>query len=116
MEKVKDILESLGYERNATEYMYNGMTGQKLRIPIFIGPTYYQRLNCAMDGCFGAADKVDALCLLAVHEVEGPEVVHGSLCLRPSAEERDFICRAPTASKSYHEMYTVHYTRRSLDL
>ena len=45
IEKVKDILESLGYERNATEYMYNGMTGQRLRIPIFIGPTYYQRLK-----------------------------------------------------------------------
>lgn len=45
IEKVKDMLESLGYERNATEYMYNGMTGQKLRIPIFIGPTYYQRLK-----------------------------------------------------------------------
>jgi hypothetical protein len=45
IEKVKDMLESLGYERNATEYMYNGMTGQRLRIPIFIGPTYYQRLK-----------------------------------------------------------------------
>ena len=45
IEKIKDMLESLGYERNATEYMYNGMTGQRLRIPIFIGPTYYQRLK-----------------------------------------------------------------------
>lgn len=45
IEKVKDMLESLGYERNATEYLYNGMTGQRLRIPIFIGPTYYQRLK-----------------------------------------------------------------------
>ena len=45
IEKVKDMLESLGYERNATEYLYNGMTGERLRIPIFIGPTYYQRLK-----------------------------------------------------------------------
>lgn len=45
IEKVKDMLENLGYERNATEFMYNGMTGQRLRIPIFIGPTYYQRLK-----------------------------------------------------------------------
>lgn len=45
IEKVKDMLESLGYERNATEYMYNGMTGQRMKIPIFIGPTYYQRLK-----------------------------------------------------------------------
>lgn len=45
IEKVKDMLENLGYERNATEYLYNGMTGQRLQIPIFIGPTYYQRLK-----------------------------------------------------------------------
>lgn len=45
IEKIKDILESLGYERNATEYLYNGITGERLRIPIFIGPTYYQRLK-----------------------------------------------------------------------
>jgi DNA-directed RNA polymerase II subunit RPB2 len=45
IEKVKDELEKLGYERNATEYMYCGFTGQKLKIPIFIGPTYYQRLK-----------------------------------------------------------------------
>lgn len=45
IEKVKDELEKLGYERNATETMYCGLTGQKLKIPIFIGPTYYQRLK-----------------------------------------------------------------------
>jgi hypothetical protein len=45
IEKVKDQLEKLGYERNATETMYCGLTGQKLKIPIFIGPTYYQRLK-----------------------------------------------------------------------
>ncbi len=45
IEKVKDELENLGYERNATEYVYCGLTGQRLKIPIFIGPTYYQRLK-----------------------------------------------------------------------
>jgi DNA-directed RNA polymerase II subunit RPB2 len=45
VEQMKDELEKLGYERNSTEYMYNGMTGQRLRVPIFIGPTYYQRLK-----------------------------------------------------------------------
>jgi hypothetical protein len=45
LEQVKDELEKLGYERNATEYMYSGLTGQKLKMPIFIGPTYYQRLK-----------------------------------------------------------------------
>lgn len=45
IEKIKDILEEHGYERNATEYLYNGMTGQKMHVPIYIGPTYYQRLK-----------------------------------------------------------------------
>ena len=45
LEKAKDELESLGYHRDCTEYMYNGMTGQRMKIPIFIGPTYYQRLK-----------------------------------------------------------------------
>lgn len=45
IEKIKDILEKYGYERNATEYLYNGMTGQKMHVPIYIGPTYYQRLK-----------------------------------------------------------------------
>lgn len=45
IEKIKDILQEYGYERNATEYLYNGMTGHKMHVPIFIGPTYYQRLK-----------------------------------------------------------------------
>ncbi len=45
VESIKNELEKLGYERNCTEYCYNGMTGQRLRIPMFIGPTYYQRLK-----------------------------------------------------------------------
>jgi len=45
LEAVKDILEKLGYERNACEYLYNGMTGKKMSTMIFIGPTYYQRLK-----------------------------------------------------------------------
>ena len=45
IEKLKDILEAYGYERNAYEYLYNGMTGKKMKTMIFIGPTYYQRLK-----------------------------------------------------------------------
>lgn len=45
LEKVKDILESHGYNRNGYEYLYNGMTGRKMKSQIFIGPTYYQRLK-----------------------------------------------------------------------
>lgn len=45
IDAIKDELEKLGYERNGSEYMYNGMTGQKMKSIIFIGPTYYQRLK-----------------------------------------------------------------------
>jgi len=42
---IKGKLKSLGYREDCTEYMRNGMTGKKMNIPIFIGPTYYQRLK-----------------------------------------------------------------------
>jgi DNA-directed RNA polymerase II subunit RPB2 len=45
IDQIKDILEGLGYERNGNEYLYNGMTGRKMRTMIFMGPTYYQRLK-----------------------------------------------------------------------
>lgn len=44
-EAIKVALEKLGYERNGYEYLYNGMTGEKLKVMICIGPTYYQRLK-----------------------------------------------------------------------
>ena len=45
IESVKDVLEQMGYHREGTEYLYNGMNGAKLKHMIFIGPTYYQRLK-----------------------------------------------------------------------
>jgi DNA-directed RNA polymerase II subunit RPB2 len=45
IEAIKDRLEELGYNRNGTEYLYNGMTGKRMKVMIFIGPTYYQRLT-----------------------------------------------------------------------
>lgn len=45
VESIKDELEKLGYERNGSEYLYNGMTGIKMKSMIFICPTFYQRLK-----------------------------------------------------------------------
>lgn len=45
IEDVKKQLEELGYNQNGVEEMYNGFTGRKMNIPIFIGPTYYCRLK-----------------------------------------------------------------------
>ena len=43
--KLGDLLETLGFQRHCDEVMYNGRTGEQLKVPIFIGPTYYQRLK-----------------------------------------------------------------------
>lgn len=45
IEEIKDKLESHGFHRDGVETMYNGMTGEKLKVMIFIGPTYYHRLK-----------------------------------------------------------------------
>lgn len=43
--QVPEILKKLGYEQYGTETMYNGITGQKMKAKIFIGPVYYLRLK-----------------------------------------------------------------------
>lgn len=45
IESIKKELEENGCEGDGTEYLYNGMTGEKIKSKIFIGPTYYQRLK-----------------------------------------------------------------------
>ena len=49
IEKIGDILQSLGYERNCDELLYNGRTGEQMKVKIFMGPTYYQRLKHMVD-------------------------------------------------------------------
>lgn len=47
--QIEDIANVLKMYYNFNEYgdeiMYNGMTGKQLKVKIFIGPTYYQRLK-----------------------------------------------------------------------
>lgn len=45
---IKDIckhLQDLGFESKGNEILYNGMTGEQIETPIFIGPAFYQRLK-----------------------------------------------------------------------
>ena len=49
VEKIGNILQSLGYERNCDEILYSGRTGEQLKVNIFMGPTYYQRLKHMVD-------------------------------------------------------------------
>jgi DNA-directed RNA polymerase II subunit RPB2 len=46
LEKITgEIMTNMGLYSNGFENMYNGMTGEKLKYKIFIGPTYYHRLK-----------------------------------------------------------------------
>lgn len=61
IEYMKNELEKLGFDKNGYEYLYNGMSGKRMKTPIFIGPTYYQRLKHMV------SDKIH--CLTMDHEV-----------------------------------------------
>lgn len=58
-ESAKDSLEKLGYDRNGYEYMYNGMTGEKMLTKIFLCPTFYQRLKHLVDDKIHCLTKSD---------------------------------------------------------
>ncbi len=45
IDDLADDLEKLGYNRNGTERLYNGMTGNYIDCEIFMGPIYYQCLQ-----------------------------------------------------------------------
>jgi DNA-directed RNA polymerase II subunit RPB2 len=47
--KLGDILEDLGFHRHCDEVLYNGRTGEQLKVNIFMGPTFYQRLKHMVD-------------------------------------------------------------------
>ena len=49
VDKIADTLFKLGFQRTGNEIMYNGHTGKKLNSPIFLGPTFYQRLKHMVD-------------------------------------------------------------------
>jgi hypothetical protein len=112
IEKVKDMLESVGYERNGTEYMYNGMTGQRMKIPIFIGPTYYQRLKHLV------MDKMH--CLTGDHEVltengwiniKDITVDIKVLTLKENQESFDYPTQIHKYEDTYNKFKTLFYVK-----
>ena len=44
-EGLMDMLHSMGFKRDGTQVMMSGVTGERYQVPIFIGPTFYQRLK-----------------------------------------------------------------------
>lgn len=45
IESIATELENMGLDRYGYRRMYNGITGEYIDCEIFIGPTYYQRLQ-----------------------------------------------------------------------
>lgn len=45
LKSIGDELETFGYNRYGTEHFYDGRTGEAVDREIFVGPTYYQRLQ-----------------------------------------------------------------------
>ena len=43
--KIRDLMSSLGMEKNGNEVLYNGMTGEQVEADVFFGPVFYQRLK-----------------------------------------------------------------------
>ncbi len=54
IDSIRNELKKLGYSDSGKEYLYNGMTGQKMKTEIFIGPTYYHRLKHLVEDKFHA--------------------------------------------------------------
>ena len=44
-EDLMKMLHSMGFQGNGTQIMQCGVTGERYKVPIFIGPTFYQRLK-----------------------------------------------------------------------
>lgn len=45
IENVIEAMKQIGFNPAGTEVLYNGMNGRRMKVEIFIGPTYYQRLK-----------------------------------------------------------------------
>ncbi len=44
-EEYKQILKKAGFKESGEEYVYDGLTGKRIKVQLFMGVTYYQRLH-----------------------------------------------------------------------
>jgi len=87
IEKIGGVLQQLGYERYGCELLYNGSTGEQLESDIFIGPTYYERLQHQVeDKIHSRAD--GAVTMLSKQPTGGRSIGGG---LRIGEMERDSL-------------------------
>ena len=45
IENISKVLEQFNFEKNGNEVLYNGITGDQIKVSTFMGPTFYQRLK-----------------------------------------------------------------------
>lgn len=68
------ILSCMGYNRDGTERMYSGATGELLKVPIFIGPAYFQALRHQVDEKAQARSRGGAIKMTTRQPVEGRSI------------------------------------------
>ena len=104
--KLCDELEKTGFERHGYEDMYNGMTGERIKSKIFIGPTYYQKLKHMV------ADKVYARSTgniqLLTQQPVGGRSKQGAL--RCGEMERDCLVSQGSSAVLYDRLYLASDT------
>jgi len=49
LDELGDVLETLDFHRHGEEILYCGRSGNQMKVSIYIGPTYYQRLKHMVD-------------------------------------------------------------------
>jgi DNA-directed RNA polymerase beta subunit len=103
IEQMGNELELMGYERYGYHRLYSGITGEYIDSLIFMGPTYYQRLQkFVIDSIYsigkGPSD------VLSRQPLDGKSSGGG---LRIGEMERDVLC-SHGAAKVIHEKYFEH--------
>ena len=109
IDDVKKILVDNGYSDTGEEYLYNGMTGQKIKASIFIGPAFYQKLKHMVDDKIHCVDaSTDILTTDGWINASKIRTAHKVACLSPEGE---IIYENPSKVYCYEkysgEMYHV---------
>lgn len=71
LDKFFELLRELGYNEAGTEVMYNGVSGRKMKVPIFIGPAFFQALRHQIDDKYQARGKKGGIKAVTHQPTEG---------------------------------------------